>query len=481
MFEQTFKNIDDLIWKDSGCDSELDYAEQSSWILFLKWLDDYEKDEKIKSELENKKFKPIFESEFKWSNWAVRRTNDGKIDLSESLSGPDLIDFINLKLFPYLGNFKNLAKSVDTFEYKIGIIFSELRNEIQDGYILRGVLEYVDELEFRSDEQKHELSILYESKIQNMGNAGRTGGQYYTPRPLIKTIVKLVNPKIGEVVYDGASGSCGFLVEAFEHIKNNKSLTATELRKLQSSTLYGKEKKNLAYIIGMMNMILHGIESPNIIRTNTLEENILDIQDKDRVDVVLANPPFGKGEQSQIQENFPLKSSETAYLFLQHFIKKLKIGGRAGIIIKNTFLSNGDATLLRKELLETCNVHTILDLPSKVFTAGVQTVVLIFQKGKPTKNIWYYQLNLDRNLGKTNALNIKDLEEFVNFSKNKEVSKNSWSLDINNINKDTWDLSVDNPNTVEEVDNRTPQEIIKEIEELDLQANKVLREIKELL
>ncbi|MDC0625430.1 type I restriction-modification system subunit M [Alphaproteobacteria bacterium] len=481
MFENIFKKIDDLIWKDSGCDSELDYAEQTSWILFLKWLDDYEKDEKIKSELENKKFKPIFEDEYKWSNWAIKRDSDGKINLNDSLRGPDLIDFINLKLFPYLGNFKNLAENIDTFEYKIGIIFSELRNEIQDGFILRGVLDEVDKLEFRSDEQKHELSVLYESKIQNMGNAGRTGGQYYTPRPLIKTIVKLVNPKIGEVIYDGASGSCGFLVEAFEHIKNSKSLTSTELRKLQSFSLYGKEKKNLAYIIGMMNMILHGIESPNIIRTNTLEENILDIQDKDRVDIVLANPPFGKGEQTQIQENFPLKSSETAYLFLQHFIKKLKIGGRTGIVIKNTFLSNGDAKLLRKELLETCNVHIILDLPSKVFTAGVHTVVLFFEKGKPTKNIWHYELNLDRNLGKTNALNEKDLEEFIKFSKTKQESENSWNKNINNINKDTWDLSLSNPNKVEKVDNRTPEEIISEIEQLDVKAKDSLKTIKELL
>ena len=481
MFEQTFKNIDELIWKDSGCDSELDYAEQSSWILFLKWLDDYEKDEKVKSELENKNFKPLFDNEFKWSNWGVKRSSDGKVNLNENLTGPDLIDFINSKLFPYLGNFKNLAESIDTFEYKIGIIFNELRNEIQDGFILRGVLDEVDKLEFRSDEQKHKLSVLYESKIQNMGNAGRTGGQYYTPRPLIKTIVKLVNPKIGEVVYDGASGSCGFLVEAFEHIKNNKSLTATELRKLQSSTLYGKEKKNLAFIIGMMNMILHGIESPNILRTNTLEENVLDFQEKDRVDVVLANPPFGKGEQVQIQENFPIKSSETAYLFLQHFIKKLKNGGRAGIIIKNTFLSNGDVTLLRKELLETCNVHTILDLPTKVFTAGVHTVVLFFTKGKPTKNIWYYQLNLDRNLGKTNALNEKDLEEFINFSKTKQESENSWTVKIDNINKETWDLNVNNPNKVEDVDNRTPQEIIAEIEKLEKETKQSLDEIKKLL
>ena len=481
MFEQTFKNIDAAIWKDAGCDSELDYAEQTSWILFLKWLDDYEKDKETKSILDNKKFEPIFKPEFRWSSWAVVKDSKGKVDFNKTFTGTDLIEFVNNKLFPFLSNFKNNINNIDTIEYKIGIIFSELKNEIQDGYILRNVLNEVDKLEFKSDEQKHELSLLYESKIQNMGNAGRTGGQYYTPRPLIKSIVKLINPRIGEIVYDGASGSCGFLVEAFNHIKDSKSLTVTELKKLQFKTLYGKEKKNLAYIVGMMNMILHGIESPNIMRTNTLEENIMDIQNKDRVDIVLANPPFGGGEQTQVQENFPIKSSETAYLFLQHFIKKLKAGGRAGIIIKDTFLSNSDAKFLRKELLETCNLHTILNLPRKVFTAGVKTVVLFFEKGNATKKIFYYDLNLDRNLGLTNPLTKNDLVDFENLYSNNKDSLNSWFKDIIDINKETWDLKVNNPNKKEKIDMRTPNEIVAEIEQIELETKKTLNKIKDLL
>ena len=231
-------------------------------------------------------------------------------------------------------------------------------------------------------------------------------------------------------------------------------------------------------------MILHGIDSPNIIHKNTLEENILEIQESQRVNVILANPPFGGKEKSQIQENFPIRTSETAYLFLQHFIKMLKVGGRCGVIIKNTFLSNTDnaSITLRKQLLEECNLHTVLDMPGGTFQgAGVKTVILFFEKGTPTKNIWYYQLNLNRNLGRTNSLNEKDLEEFIKFHKTKQESVNSWGLDINNINKDTWDLNVNNPNKVEEVDSRTPEEIIKEIEELDAQAIKSLQEIKELL
>jgi type I restriction enzyme M protein len=238
-------------------------------------------------------------------------------------------------------------------------------------------------LRFRSSAEKHEMSSLYEDKIKNMGNAGRNGGEYYTPRSLIKTIVKVVDPSIGNNIYDGAVGSAGFLVEAYEYLKNSKALTTAEAEKLQKRTFYGKEKKSLAYIIGIMNMILHGIDTPNIIHTNTLAENLSDIQEKDRYDIIMANPPFGDKERSEVQQNFPIKTSETAFLFLQHFLKILKAAWKGGIVIKNTFLSNTDnaSTSMRKMLLESCNLHTVLDLPSGVFTgAGVKTVVLFFEK-----------------------------------------------------------------------------------------------------
>ncbi len=485
MFEQIFKNIDNILRKDSGCSTELDYAEQSSWALFLKWLDDYEKDKITISKLENKTFSSIVEKKYQWSSWAKIKKDDGTVDYNAESTGPDLKKFVDEELFPYLSNFRAKAKKTNSLEYKIGEIFSEIENKVRDGYNLRELFDEVDKLQFRSDEDKHELSSLYEEKIKKMGNSGRNGGEYYTPRALIKSIIKITNPTIGEIIYDGAVGSAGFLVEAFDYIKKSKSLTSNQFQKLQTETFYGKEKISLAYIIGLMNMILHGIDSPNISHTNTLEENILEIQDSQRVDVVLANPPFGsQTEKRQVQENFPIKTSETAYLFLQHFIKILKVKGRCGIVIKNTFLSNTDnaSIALRKQLLEECNLHTILDMPQGTFQgAGVKTVVLFFEKGKPTKNIWYYQLNLDRNLGKTNALNEKDLEEFVNFSKIKQESENGWTVKIDNINKETWDLSVNNPNKLEEVDERTPKEIIAEIEELDLKANKALKAIKDLL
>tara|TARA_B100000886_G_C20390888_1_gene478221 strand:- start:210 stop:1163 length:954 start_codon:yes stop_codon:yes gene_type:complete len=317
-----------------------------------------------------------------------------------------------------------------------------------------------------------------------MGNAGRNGGEYYTPRPLIKSIVKVINPQIGEIVYDGAVGSAGFLCEAFDWMSKSKELNAAEFQQLQNNTFFGKEKKSLAYVIGIMNMILHGVEAPNIIHKNTLAENLADVQEKERVDVILANPPFGGKERSEIQQNFPIKTAETAYLFLQHFIKMLKSGGRCGVVIKNTFLNNVDnaSIALRKQLLKECNLFAVLDLPQGSFIGtGVKTVVLFFEKGKPTEKIWYYQLNVGRSMGKTNSLNENDLKDFIETFKTKQLSENSWILDIGNINKETYDLTVNNPNIVEEIDNRTPQEIISEIENLDEQAAKAIHKIKELL
>jgi type I restriction enzyme M protein len=484
MFEQTFKNIDDILHKDAGCGSELDYVEQTSWVLFLKYLDDLENDRATAAALTGRSYSPIIDTEYQWNVWASPKDKDGKLDHHNALTGDDLLDYVNGRLFPYLKRFKQSADSADTIEYKIGEIFSELKNRIQSGYNLREVINRIDELRFRTHAEKHEMSHLYEDKIKNMGNAGRNGGEYYTPRPLITTIVKVVAPTIGDRIYDGAVGSAGFLCEAFDYLKNSKSLSSAETEILQKRTFYGKEKKSLAYIIGIMNMILHGVEAPNIIHTNTLAENLADIQEKDRYDVVLANPPFGGKERVEVQQNFPIKTGETASLFLQHFIKIMKAGGKAGIVIKNTFLSNTDnaSVAIRKTLMESCNLHTVLDLPGGTFTgAGVKTVVLFFEKGKPTRNVWFYQLNLDRNLGKTNPLNEKDLAEFVALQKTFADSENSWSINVADIDQSTFDLSAKNPNKKEEAALRSPQAILEEMKALDEESGEILNSILELL
>ena len=484
-FEQSFKTIDNTLWKDAGVGNELDYVEQTSWILFLKYLNDLEEDRRIQAQLSGTVFDYILDPPHRWSTWASPKTADGKLDYQTARNGDDLREFVDHDLFPYLAKFK--AKHIDdadTIEYKIGEIFSELRNKIQSGYVLRDVIDIIDGMRFRSQTEKHELSHLYEAKIRNMGNAGRNGGEYYTPRPLIRAIVHVVNPQIGETVYDGAVGSAGFLCEAFDYMRDSNDLSTRDVDTLQKHTFYGRELKSLAYVIGTMNMILHGIEAPNLRHMNTLSENIADIEEKDRYDVVLANPPFGGKIRSEIQQNFPIKTGETAFLFLQHFLKILRAGGRAGIVIKNTFLSNTDnaSVSLRKLLLESANLHTILDMPSGTFQgAGVKTVVLFFDKGASTSKIWYYQLSPGRNLGKTNPLNERDMAEFVELQKTKADSEKSWTIDIADINQTTFDLSVKNPHAPEAAPHRAPQEILDEIAALDAESAKILQSIRELL
>ena len=481
MFEQTFKNIDDALRNEAGCTTELDYTEQSSWILFLKYLDDLEVERAMRAELEGKSYAYIIDEAHRWSTWAAPKKSDGSLDRDHALTGDDLIAYVNDTLFPYLRGFKERASSPRTIEYKIGQIFSEIKPKFISGYNLRDVLEYTDELQFGSQDQKHEMSDLYEVKIKRMGNAGRNGGEYYTPRPLIRAMIQVMKPQIGETIYDGAVGSAGFLCEAFDYMRPNAKSTA-DLETLQTKTFSGVEKKSLAYVIGIMNMILHGIEAPEIVHDNSLGRSLTDIQPKDQKDVILANPPFGGSERREIQQNFPIRTGETAYLFLQHFMKMLKPGGRAAVVIKNTFLSNGDAAALRKELLTTCNLHTVLDCPAKTFQgAGVKTVVLFFEKGAPTRDVWFYQLDPGRSLGKTDPLTDADFEEFTRLQATREDSQKSWTVKFDELDQSSFDMAVRNPTKNDDAVYREPDEIIEEMIALDAESTSILQSIREML
>src|ERR1700683_3855499 len=240
MFEQAFRNIDDVLRKEAGCTTELDYTEQTSWLLFLKYLDDLEQDRVTEAELEGKKGSTLLDKTYRWESWAAPKGKDGKLDHNKALTGDDLCDFVNQKLFPYLHGFKQKASGPNTIEYKIGEIFGEIKNKISSGYNLREIIDHIDELRFRSQTEKHELSHLYEAKIRNMGNAGRNGGEYYPPPPLIRAMVKVVAPKLGERIYDGACGSAGFLCESFDYMRSGKDLKTKELDTLQNRTFFGK-------------------------------------------------------------------------------------------------------------------------------------------------------------------------------------------------------------------------------------------------
>ena len=483
MYENAFKRIDGNLRAEEGMSSELEYVEQTSWVLFLKYLHDLEVERRDRAELKGEDYEPLIDPDFRWDEWAAPRTPRGDFDHNAAMIGDDLIAFIDDDLFPYLASFRQSAEGPRTIEYKIGEVFTELRNKFRSGYILRDVIDIVDGLSFNTQAERHELSELYESRIRRMGNAGRNGGEYYTPRPLIRSMVRIIDPNIGETIYDGAVGSAGFLCEAWEHMRR-PDLSATEYETLQNETFFGQEKKSLAYVIGIMNMVLHGIEAPNIVHTNSLNENVMDFQEKDRHDIILANPPFGGGERREVQHNFPIRSGETAYLFLQHFIRKLRAGGRAAVVIKNTFLSNTDnaSVVLRRELLEACTLHTILDCPRGTFHgAGVKTVVLFFEKGAPTRDIWYYQLNPGRSLGKTNPLSDDDLLEFVKLQESFAEDSQSWRVARADVDDDTLDLSVKNPNAPEEEPLRSPEEIIADILARDAETTGILEGIRGML
>lgn len=482
MYDNAFNQIEKDLRAEEGVANELDYVEQTSWVLFLKYLHDLENERRDRAELDGEDYSPIITGAYRWDQWAAPKKN-GELDHNAALTGDDLIAFVNNELFPYLGKFRQSATGPQTLQYKIGEIFTELRNKFRSGYILRDVLETVDALSFNTQAQRHELSQLYETRIRRMGNAGRNGGEYYTPRPLIRAMIEVVKPKIGETIYDGAVGSAGFLCEAYDYMRRNE-LSGTDYETLQTRTFYGQEKKGLAYIIGIMNMILHGIEAPNLIHSNTLNENAMDIQEKDRHDVILANPPFGGGERREVQQNFPIRTGETAYLFLQHFIRKLKAGGRGAVVIKNTFLSNTDnaSVALRKELLEACNLHTVLDCPQGTFQgAGVKTVVLFFDKGEATRQTWFYQLDPGRSMGKTNPLNDGDLKEFVELQKSFAASAKSWTVKQGDLDKATFDLSAKNPNAPEKEALRSPEAIIADMLARDAETAEILENVRGLL
>lgn len=482
MYENAFNAIERQLRAEDGIANELDYVEQISWVLFLKYLHDLETERRDLAELNGKTYTPIIDGEHRWDTWAAPK-RDGAFDFNAALVGDDLIKFVDDKLFPYLSGFRNSDTSAQTINYKIGEVFSELRNKYRSGYILRDVLEVVDGLSFNTQAERHELSQLYETRIRRMGNAGRNGGEYYTPRPLIRAMIKVTDPKIGETIYDGAVGSAGFLCEAYEYLRKG-NLSASGYETLQTRTFYGQEKKSLAYVIGIMNMVLHGIEAQNILHTNSLNENVMDIQEKDRHDVILANPPFGGSERREVQQNFPIRTGETAYLFLQHFIRKLRAGGRGAVVIKNTFLSNTDnaSVALRKELLEACTLHTILDCPQGTFQgAGVKTVVLFFEKGAPTRDIWFYQLDPGRSLGKTNPLDDDDLAEFVELQKSFAEGPKSWKVSRADLDEETFDLSVKNPNAPEVEKLRSPRTIIADMLARDAETAKILEDIRGML
>ena len=470
---QIVKNACDQL-NQEGVDAR-NYVEQLAWLFFLKAFDEAETRKEEEAAFDDAPYERRLSGKFAWPSWA------------KDTDHPDqMLEFVQGKLWTKLTSpdpKKGLGD--DLLAQRFRRIFENVRNYCRRGASFAKVVQHVDKLHFSDETDVHVLSELYEDLLKRVAaDSAGYAGEFYTQRHIVRTMVEIVRPKAGERVYDPCFGTAGFLGEAADYIRGNGSLSGKQLENLQEHTFYGMENKPLTYLLGTMNMILHGIEAPNIVHTNTLSENLADIQEKDRFDIVLANPPFGGKERKEVQQNFPIKTGETAFLFLQHFIKRLRAGGRGAVVIKNTFLSNSDnaSKALRQELLESCKLHTILDCPGGTFLgAGVKTVVLFFEKGAPTRKTWYYQLDPGRSLGKTNPLNEDDLAEFVKLQKEFVDSEKSWTAAIGDVNAETFDLSVKNPNAPEEDPIRSPEEILHEIETLDKESAKVLAGIRGML
>ncbi|WP_417779705.1 N-6 DNA methylase [Stutzerimonas xanthomarina] len=486
--QQKIDRITDILRRDDGISGAMHYTEQTSWVLFLKFLDDYESEKKDEAVLSGKDYQPVLDDEHRWASWACPKTAESKLDLARAKTGDDLTDYVNNQLFPYLKSFANTAATradPKSFTYKIGALFQYLDNKVASGHTLREVLDIVDSLNFQSESDLFELSLVYEGLLQNMGDAGGYAGEFYTPRPVVRAMVQAVDPKPGQTIYDAAAGSCGFLVEAFEYLKSRKSQLSTEQWDfIQRDTFFGFEKTSLAYVMGMMNMILHGIESPNLFRGNTLTQNIRDIQEKDRYNIILANPPFGGREKSQIQQNFPIQSNATELLFLQHFMKTLKSGGKAAIVVPEgvLFQTNSAFKQVKQELLENFNLHTILSLPVGVFLpySGVKTNVLFFERSGGTTDVWYYECEPVQKLTKNKPITDDHLKDFVELYSRRETTDRSWTVSASKLSED-YDLSAKNPAKQKDAEHLAPNDILKQIRTKEKLVSGLLDEIEDLL
>ena len=487
--ECKINRITDILRRDDGISGAMHYTEQISWVLFLKFLADLEESKAEDAELDGETYTYIIDEKYRWQNWAILKV-DGKKDLINSKSGDDLLDFVNKELFPYLKGFKSITENPKSIKYKIGAIFEFLDNRIANGHTLREVLDIIDEMDFHNQSDLFQLSLIYEKLLKDMGSDGGNSGEFYTPRPLIKVITDVVNPTIGQSIYDPAVGSCGFLIEAYNHIRytdvqNNKQrdLSTDQLKFLNEDTFFGNEKTPLSYVMGVMNMILHGIESPNIAKANTLTKDIRGLEEKDRFDCILANPPFGGKEKEQIQQNFPIKSNATELLFLQHMMTHLKLGGKCGVVIPEgvLFQTNNAFQSVKKDLLERFNVHTILSLPSGVFLpySAVKTNVVFFDRVGSTNDIYYYEVNPPYKLTKNKPISIDHFAEFLDSWQDRKITENSWIVNVNDI-KD-FDISAKNPNKNETIEHKSPIELVENIKLNNAEINDLMDEIETIL
>lgn len=466
------KTIQNIMRKDAGVDGDAQRISQLTWMFFLKIFDDKESE----YELLDSTYKSPIPEELRWRNWAVKDTG---------ITGDELITFVNEKLFPGLKNM-SWQKGDDPKGYIVKEVFQDSYNYMKSGTLMRQVINIIDnEIDFNNSEHTHLFNDIYEKILKDLQSAGNAG-EYYTPRAVTKFVVEMVDPQLGDKVLDPACGTGGFLIDSIEHIRRNQ-VTTPEDEKLLQTTIYGTEKKPLPHMLVMTNLILHGIEAPlNVRRGNSLATSVRDITQKDRVDVVVTNPPFGGIEQGMIKKGFPTQyqTSETADLFLILIIELLKSDGKAGIVLPDGSLTgDGVKARIREKLLTDCNLHTIVRLPNSVFApyATVATNLLFFTKGEPTKEVWYYEHTLpegQKSYSKTKPIRyeeFKPIQEWWNDRKENEVA---WKVSIEELKERGFDLDIKNPNKKEEVIEYSSKELIKKLNDSFIESQRLLEEIR---
>ena len=496
----------DIMRKDKGLNGDVDRLPVLTWIMFLKFLDDIERIRTDEAALERKRYRPLIDSPYRWRDWnSPNSAGDDDDGLHNAMTGDALVAFINQDeavrpdgtrgpgLFAYLRSLDGTG-ALERAPV-VAAVFRGTVNRMQSGYILRDVLNKIGEIHFDSSDEVHTLSHLYESMLKEMRDAAGDSGEFYTPRPLVRMIVHAVDPRPGEVVLDPAAGTGGFLVEAYEHLRPFAS-TVAEFERLQRATLYGIEAKPLPYLLCQMNLVLHGIEAPQIDPLNALRVRMSEIGDVDRVDVIMTNPPFGGEEEKGIQRNFPedKQTSETAFLFLQLIMRKLRrpgrsgsLGGRAGVVVPNGTLSgDGVAARIKQELVENYNLHTVVRLPNGAFAPYtlIPTNVLFFDRSGPTTETWYYEhpLPSDRkNYTKTKPLQFEEFEAMLKWWHRREGTAQAWRVPVDVFKSNGYNLDLKNPHAPERLEHRPPSELVESILEREAEVVRLAGEIRDLL
>ncbi len=453
----------DILRTDDGISGSVHYTEALSWVLYLKFFADKEKERRAVAELAGDEYHPILKKEYRWEVWS---------DAKKGKTGKELTSFINDELFPYLASLKG-TKEGDPRDI-IGAIFKNVQNRVNSGYLLREVIDLVQSIHFDVGEEAFALSHIYESLLKDMGEGGGNAGEYYTPRPLIKTMIEMIDPKIGETIYDPACGTGGFLAQA--HIYLEPKAKTPDLRKiLNNKTFYGREKTPLPFVLCLMNLTLHGMDYPRISKENTLQIDIRQIDERDKFDVVLANPPFGGREQPIIQKNFPVEANATELLFLQHIEKSLKRGGRAAVVVPEgiLFQTNGAYQQVKAKLIKEANLHTVVSLPPGIFLpySAVKTSVIFFERGgRATKDVWFYEVGLidGKKLTKKAGITEAHFAELLKIYKKRPDTERSWTVPVERIIKDEMNLSAGhyNPHGPEQEELLEPEQYAEEIKSL---------------